>query len=347
MVRVSMADIARRAGVSKNTVSLALRHSPQIPERTRKRIGALARKMGYQANPVVAQLMTQLRLSRRVRFQSCLALFNANRDPRAFRDHPTLPAYVEGCRRRAQSLGYTLDEFWLHDPALSSRRMLQVLRARSIPGVVFVGLMQESRLPETARELWRTLPCVVTGVRTQQPALSFCCADHHMLTLKAVEQCLARGYRRPALVLDRVIDDLVDRRFSSGFAAGLENLPAAQRTRPFFRVQEADQRRGLFEKWLDRERPDAILTLYNRIRDWTEDTGRRVPGDVGFVQLEWRRREPRWAGMDQHNDIVGEAAVEMLTGMIHRGSSGPPDFPRATLIGSTWREGETLPRRPE
>ncbi len=46
--------------------------------------------------------------------------------------------------------------------------------------------------------------------------------------------------------------------------------------------------------------------------------------------------------MDQHNDIVGEAAVEMLIGMIHRGESGIPLFPRATLLGSNWVNGTTV-----
>jgi LacI family transcriptional regulator len=43
---VSMQDIALAAGVSKNTVSLALRNSPELPAGTRKRIAALAAKMG-------------------------------------------------------------------------------------------------------------------------------------------------------------------------------------------------------------------------------------------------------------------------------------------------------------
>lgn len=340
-----MSDIARRAGVSKNTVSLSLRHSPQIPPATRRRITALAERMGYRAHPVVSHLMTQLRHSRRVRFQSTLALINANPDGKAFSKHPTIPAYVEGCRRRAEALGYGLDEFWLHDPELNGRRLLQVLRTRSIAGAIFVGLMRENRLPELAREVWSTLPCVVTGVRTRDPALSFCCADHHMLTLKAVQQCRSMGYRRPALVLDRRIDELVDYRFSSGFLAGRDALPAGGRTRPFFRVQESDAQREIFVKWLKREQPDVILTLYTRIRKWVEEAGLRVPHDIGFVQLERRQRETGWAGMDQHNDIVGEAAVEMVIGMIHHGVTGPPEFPRAILIGGTWRDGETLPAR--
>ena len=61
MPRVTMSTIAERAGVSKNTVSLALRHDPQIPAETRARIEKIARELGYAKNPVVSQLMTELR----------------------------------------------------------------------------------------------------------------------------------------------------------------------------------------------------------------------------------------------------------------------------------------------
>jgi hypothetical protein len=71
----------------------------------------------------------------------------------------------------------------------------------------------------------------------------------------------------------------------------------------------------------------------------------RVPRDLGLIQLEWRRGRPDWAGMNQHNDIVSEAAIDMAIGMIHRAEFGIPEFPRSTLIGSTWMDGKTV-RRP-
>src|ERR1700683_1076213 len=113
---IAMSDIAFKAGVSKNTVSLALRNDPQIPETTRHRIQLLAQTMGYKKNPTVTHLMAQLRMSRAPAFQASLALLNANQDVAAFTRHPTIPVYVSGCRRRAEELGYSLDEFWLHDP---------------------------------------------------------------------------------------------------------------------------------------------------------------------------------------------------------------------------------------
>lgn len=50
--------------------------------------------------------------------------------------------------------------------------------------------------------------------------------------------------------------------------------------------------------------------------------------------------------MCQHNDVTGEAAVEMLIGMIHNNQKGIPAFPRATLIGPSWVDVATVKRRP-
>ena len=337
-----MADVAARAGVSKNAVSLALRHSPQIPEKTRRRIEEIARAMKYRKNAAVAQLMAEMRRSHTPGFQSTLALLNANPDREAFRTHPTIPTYVEGCRRRAVELGYALDEFWLHDPALGGPRFNKILRARAIQGVVVVGLMRENQLPGSYLPTWREFPVVVTGVRTQDPALSFAATDHHMLAVQAFRRAMALGYRRPALVLDPTIDRLVDGRFSAGYGSAQQDVPVRQRSRPFFSAGESPAEEEKFRRWLVREKPDVILTLYNVVRRWLARLKIAVPRDIGLIQLEWRKSSPEWAGMNQHNDVVGEVAVEMLVGMIHNNERGIPAFPRATLVGSTWVDGKTV-----
>lgn len=337
-----MSDIARVAGVSKNTVSLALRGDPQIPPSTRERIEGIARDLGYQKNATMAHLMAELRQTKKPQVQATLALLNANTDRDAFRDHPTVPAYVAGCRRRADQLGYTTDEFWLHDPELNGPRLNKILRSRGIRGAIVVGLMRENVLPVGFAETWEEFPVVVTGVRTRGPALSFACTDHHILAMRAYERALALGYRRPALVLDEEIDGLVDGRFSAGVSVAARNrLPSAQ-TQPFYQVRAAMKEPKIFARWFAREKPDVLLTLYNVVQVWLREMKLNVPDDVGLIQLEWRKSSPEWAGMDQHNDVVGEAAVEMLVSMIHRHEIGVPEFPRATLVGSTWKEGQTV-----
>lgn len=335
-----MSDIAKKANVSKNSVSLALRNDPQIPKATRDRIKAIAEELGYKTNPTVAHLMAQMRRSPAIK--ASLGILNANLDPQAFSRHRTVPTYVEGCRRRANQLGYSLDEFWLHDPNLDAPRLDKILRTRAIRGMLIVGLMNENRLPEKFLPIWEQYPCVVTGVRTRDPGLSFAATDQYVLALRAFESAVRLGYKRPALVLDHVIDRLVEGRFTAGFLIAQQKLPQKQRLKPFYLVTEARQNPDLFVQWFKKEKPDVILTLYNVVKQWVEQMGMKVPQDVGLIQLELRKDNLSWAGMDQHNDITGEAAVEILIGLIHNNQAGVPDFPRATLIGSTWKDGATV-----
>ena len=340
-----MLDVARAAGVSKNTVSLALRNDSQIPPATRERIRKIAEGLGYQKNPTVGHLMAQLRAGAVRGHQAALALLNANENPLAFHDHPTIPTYVEGCRRRATQQGYNLDEFWLGDPQLDGDKLARILLTRGIRGALVVGLMNRNQLPGRFQTVWQNFACVVTGVRTQDPALSFACTDHHVLALRATENALRLGYRRPGLVLATNIDRLIEGRFTAGFQIAQRPLPLTRRLRPFYDDAAAPGRERAFQEWFDRERPDVILTLYHVVHAWLKKMGVLVPGDMGLIQLEWRVDHGRWAGMNQHNDIVGEAAVEMLIGMVHNGERGIPTSARATLIGSTWVDGTTVRAR--
>jgi len=342
MPTVTMSLIAAEAGCSKNTVSLALRGSPQIPEATREKIRRIAARLGYQPNAVVSQLMAQLRSSQAARFQAKLALVNAHRDPKAFRTHATIPAYVDGCERRAARLGYSFDQFWLYDPKLKAESWIRVLRTRAIKGIILVGMMDQNHLPPHLRPVWESFPCVVTGVRTRDPALSFSCVDHHDLVIQAFERALALGYQRPALVVEERIDRLVEGRFSGAMLTAQQSLPRARRIPAFSQIDRARTQRGLFSAWFDRHRPDVLLSLYNVVFPWLKDRGLRVPRDVGVIQLEWRASHAEISGMNQHNDAVGEAAVDMVVSQIHHNESGIPAFPRATLIGASWVEGESV-----
>jgi len=342
MPPITMSMIAAETGWSKNTVSLALRGDPQIPESTREIIRKTADRLGYRPNAVVSQLMAQLRSSQTARFQAKLALVNANRDPKAFRTHATIPAYVQGCERRAEKLGYSFDQFWLHDPKLKAESWIRVLRTRAIKGLIIVGMMDQNFLPPHLRPVWENFPCVVTGVRTRDPALSFSCVDHHNLTVSAFEQALALGYQRPALVIEERIDRLVEGRFSGAMLTAQQGLPRARRVPAFLQIDRARTERDVFYDWFDRHRPDVLLSLYNVVFPWLKEHGLRIPKDVGVIQLEWRASHADISGMNQHNDAVGEAAVDLVVSQIHHNETGIPIFPRATLIGASWVDGESV-----
>lgn len=338
-----MKDIAREAGVTKSAVSLALRNDPRIPGTTSLKIREIAERLGYRRNAVVAHLMSQLRRGEGIAGRPAVALLNLNEDPSAFRSHPTIPVYVRGIRERALALGYALDEF--PDPVSSMKggKILKVLQARGLRGCIFTGLMRSNTLPPQLLPAVEKLPCVITGVRIPEVPLPFSSSDHHAVAQLAVAQSLAAGRRRPALILERGIDELVQGRFTAGFLIGQRELPESDRIPPFYHEGGAKAVPADFRSWWGRHRPDAVITLYHVVSGWLALMGVRVPGEAALIQLETRPDHPEWAGVDQHNDRTGASAVDLLVQMIHAGETGAAAVPRAVLTEPSWRPGKTLP----
>jgi len=61
---VSLRDIAEEAGVSRMTVSLALRDTARIPPATRQRVREIADRLGYRPDPRVRRAMAAIAQSR-------------------------------------------------------------------------------------------------------------------------------------------------------------------------------------------------------------------------------------------------------------------------------------------
>ncbi len=346
MPHVTMAQLAARAGVCKATVSLALRHDPRISPETSRRVNQVAAELGYTRHPVIDELMSQLRRSRSAGYQRTIALLNAHPDRRAFVENATIPSWVAGCRKRAAYLGYSTDEFWLHDPELDGARLQRILTARGIKGAVVIGAFTVDSIPNRFASLWRELACVVTGIRTHSPRLSFTCVDHHNLVLDAMNELGALGYRRPGLVISRTVDRVTDGRFTGAMWLAQQAMPAADRIPSLTRFPTDDEGFDAFARWHRQHRPDVVLTLHTVVREWLDRLGCVVPRATALVHLERTRETADWAGMDQHNDVAGEAAIDLLSSMLHHHEIGVPAYPRATLIGATWVAGATVRKTP-
>ena len=139
-----------------------------------------------------------------------------------------------------------------------------------------------------------------------------------------------------------MIDELIEGRFTAGYMTGqMKLLGKEARLVPFTAIREARQDVEGFRKWLAKTRADVVFTLYHEVERWLTQLGLQAGRDIGLIQYEWRADHSHWAGMDQRNDLVGEAAVDMLVSMVQHGEKGPPACPRATLITSQWVDGRT------
>ena len=127
-----MREIAKEAGVSLATVSYALRGSGKIPEGTRKRIKAVAQKLGYQADPSFAVLGAR-RWENKSSYNGLSIAYIAQKRNQWTRFQQLC---YQGCENQARQLGYHIKHF-CPDDFENPQHMGDVLEARSFNGVIF------------------------------------------------------------------------------------------------------------------------------------------------------------------------------------------------------------------
>ncbi len=188
-----MQDVARLAGVSRMTVSYALRSHPAIPAATRERVLEAAREIGYRPNPLVSSLMAQLGPARRkVGGAGTLGLLHHATDFAS----STSAQFMPGVRERAQELGYGTDDFFRRERGMTARRLSAILRNRGIRGLIIMR-MGFGHLSLD----WEHFCAVTHGYSMVKPDLTRVTSAHFDGMLLALRHAKQLGYLRPGLVL--------------------------------------------------------------------------------------------------------------------------------------------------
>jgi LacI family transcriptional regulator len=331
--------LAKTAGVSKTTVSLALRDHPRIRLAVRQRIQRLAEEVGYRPNAIVANLLAQLRCSKTSAYQSTLGLLCVAQDHSILETSPTVRSWVAGCRARAPEQGYGFDEFSLHQLDVAPDRVVQILDARGIRGVVVIGMHEREAVSPELTPVWERSASVAIGARPRWPPIHFVSNDQYVTVAQALREVLRLGYRRPGLCIASHVDRIVENKFSAGFWAAHERLFGGPHV-PMFDLQPGSEK--AFTRWLELHRADVILTIHLEVQEWIAALGLAVPEDIGLVHLDRSGEFESWAGMQQNSDLIGRSAIDMVIGQLHRNEFGVPAVQKSLLINSTWVPGPTV-----
>jgi DNA-binding LacI/PurR family transcriptional regulator len=300
----TMRRVAREAGVSTMTVSRALRNHPYVATDTARRVLEAVVRLGYRPNPLVAALMVQLRQTRPVADVGTLAYVTAFSPPSAWRASPSLMRLHAGAAARAAELGFHMEEFAWHN-AHAGRHPADILAARGIVGL----LLAPVPLPPPTLDLrWEGFCAVAIAHSLPAPDVHRV-SNHQFDTLQqAFRNLRMRGYRRIGLALPWSNDERVGHLWSGANAASQISIPSGERVAPFLpqRWTEAG-----FAAWLQRSRPEAVISPLSVVRERMVALGVRVPTHVAFASLDLNDPSAE-AGMDQNQDLVGRAAVDVL-----------------------------------
>lgn len=331
-----METIAQRMGISKVTVSNAMRGSGRVSEETRRRVLAMAEQLGYRPNPLVTALMSNLRRRRSGR-RCTLAFLNFFPGRDDWKEHPTFVQFHRGARRRAEELGYRVELHWQGEVEGNSKRLGSILYARGIPGLVLAPLPMSGIKIDLD---WSRFATVAIGT-TFQAFHAHRVSNHQFHSVRlAVDKLAERGFRRLALVMPRNDDEKVENVWMGGFISAQlhHGLPPT----PPLITGEFNARTVL--PWLRENQIEAVVSTNHHIVRWLTEAGRRVPGDISFVHLDWSAEKGDLAGVDQCSDRVGAAAVDLVVEQLNNNEIGIPAQPKTVMIDGGWRDGPTLGR---
>lgn len=332
--------IANQLGLSRSTVSLALRNDPRVAAGTRDRVRRTADELGYQPNPMVSALMSYHRAHRPAPEAQTLALINDFDRIRGWDRWFIFRDIERGARRRAQKLGYKLEEFWLHEKGMSERRMSQILHARGIRGVFVMPLMRDAGALDFD---WPRFASVGVGFTLREPRIHLAECNLFQGMMLAFRRLRELGHRRIGLATPDYDDERVAHLWLGACLAAQHALPAAERVPPLL-CPGSEWSRERFLDWRERHRPDAVLSVQADVLDWLRVAALRVPEDLGFALLNAPSDEAV-AGLNQHGDAIGALAVETLVSLVERNETGLPKHPHNLLVEASWQDGPTVRAR--
>lgn len=269
--RVTMADLARIAGVSVPTVSRALRNVDSVGIETRQRIQALAAEHGFVANPAAQALRGVA--SRKI---AIVIDFTGKGPGRTSPD-----AFVfELLADVAHALTIRDFEIALTPREPSAERYQRQLAEIGATGAIFLG---QGGQQDILQELAGRFPFVVYGA--VMPGSAYCTVGSDNLAGgELAGRELARRGCRHALLLGDPETDQVRLRFE-GFAAGFTGSHSTLAVRGFsyegaYHALQARLRS-------DVDRPDGVFaasdTLAMAVIRAAREAGLTVPGDLSVV----------------------------------------------------------------
>jgi len=337
--KVRIEDIARRAGVTKATVSLALRDRAGVSEALRGRLKALAAEMGYSPDPALSALASYRMANRAPSDFHVIPFLTNHRTPEGWmKEVRFYRAIFEGARDCGRKLGYLVENFWMKQAR--PERVAQILQARGIRGL----LLAPTPFPVGHLRLdWSAFASVATSFSVTKPLTHYAVPNMYQGMSVLWHHAWHLGYRRPGLA----IPENYNRR---GRYRWLASHLVEQRIRPtpgapvaplIFAGDDPDPR--AFLRWFRKERPDVIFCICPEVvAGVLAGAGLSVPGDVGLASLEVFDPESEWSGINQHPYEIGAAAMEMLHSLILTGSIGIPSRRRGVFVEATWHPGSSL-----
>jgi len=324
-----MRDVAVHAGVSVNAVSLALRSDPSIPPGTRERICRSARELGYQLNPLVSAIMRQQRSRHPAATGNVVAFLTFGNHPQAWKLVEEQRCQWEGMQERAQAHGFRCEPIWAGDPAISRKRLNQILMARGIRGLI-VGSLAEGECRLNLE--WEEFCAVAIGRSIEEPRLDRVSPAWFHGNSEVFLNLDAMGFRRIGVVLPRILDKRMERAATAVWADWAVGRTDAV---PLLRTGAEDGNIDDVFEWWKTYSPDVVVSFQDFRQEFMH-RGIDSENHSAWAFLSIPAGVTGVAGIRFDYATLGGMAMDHLVSLMLGNSTGLPERPREILLEGEW-----------
>ncbi len=336
--RVTLKDVAAKAKLSIASVSLALRDHPRLPERTRKRVKRIATELGYAPDPALSALAAHRSRVRVFRDFSVVGLVSNWSTRDAWVNLPSAKQFIEGATERARELGYSLQHLWAQQDGASPARFSRILQARGIRGLVLAPFEN----PDEPFKLdWKSFSVVTNERANPYAQFHHITPNHYGDLLLCWEQLRKRGFTRVGLAVRRDLASRWSHQWEAAHAYAQSHSDKRIEPVPTLELS-LDNQIAEIRHWIRTNRPQVVIGRCDNFIEAAAAEGLRVPKDIGYVSLNIIDDMPNATGIDQHRDVMGATAIDVLNSLLQRNQRGPQPASIGTQVDGTWHEGATL-----
>ncbi|GAB5560055.1 MAG: hypothetical protein SynsKO_17020 [Synoicihabitans sp.] len=339
--------IARELGVSKTTVSLALRGHPRISTATREKVEAVAKSQGYTIDPHLTRAFSIIQKGRNSTHNVIGYLDTSSRDPDF--GNPFAEQVKRNLIQSAKTKGFSVTSFEVNPDKMPFTRLRQIIESRNIRYL----LVPSPALIDDLDLNWENHSTIVLSTRPLRHRFNRVTTSNYQAVSVLMNQVRKKGYNQPGLIIRRDIDAIQDSECSIAFEGFRKSLKFNCSVPILYTGPGTTQL--AYERWFWKHQPDVIIQN-NRVgitrkgpENYTQIFSKfkkAMPSHIGRCSLNADSEMEPVSGIIRNEQEIGYSAIELMLSMIERNVMGLPNHPKTLTILSDWFNGASLPTKP-
>lgn len=313
---LTLEDIAKKAGVSRSTVSRVVNNHPNVSPEVRKRILKTIQSTGFHPNAAARSLASQ---------RTWMIGLVIPRSVSSFFTDPFFPHLTQGIAFACNNNNYTLSLFLVGNQEDEEKILPRISRRGLLDGILIQAGTSEDRLINQITK--SSIPTVFIGRPFEPEGISNIDVDNVSAATSATKHLLSLGYTRIGMITgSRNSAVTIDRR--EGYTKALK---AAGRRPDEDLIVEGDFTEDsgyVAMQLLLKKKPEAVfaqsdIMAIGAMRA-TQEAGLRIPEDIAFVGFDdlpiASTFKPKLTTVRQPITRFGVKAVELLQDLIENGT---------------------------